>query len=187
MDIEEQTKATLQAAATIEAQRLIAASELELQRQILGAMNPETEYTRRKMAAMDSSLQMLIRPDAGETGRILVNLGEVPKFGLTYARLYRDIEIQQLIVAFLIQQYEQAKIEQARNTPTLVRIDAPVEATKRAWPRRGIMVIIAFAATFVFSSAVAMAIETLRTAATEPAHPQHTHLSKLLSAWKSKK
>jgi uncharacterized protein involved in exopolysaccharide biosynthesis len=186
LSVEEQIKATIQAAATLEAQRLMTATELEMNRRILGNENPETDFLRLKLASIDSAKAALAaKKRPGEGSDFLLHLEDAPEQGVVYFRLMRDIETQQLLVAYILQQYEQAKIEELRNTPTVMRIDPPVVATKRVWPRRGLMVVLSALGAFVLAVVLAMTIEFVRRA-NDPAHPQHDRLSRLQKAWRSK-
>ena len=186
LNVEEQVKATIQAAAVLEAQKIAAETEHEMNFQILGPANPETQFSLLKVASIDSSLQSLMHSNDARTNAFLLGIAEVPSAGLTYLRIMRDIEIQQLLVGYLLQQHEQARIAELRNTPTLMRIDPPVEATRRIWPRRGLMVGIAFFATFIFSSAIALLFEMVTKASLDISHPQHQHLANLRRSWKAK-
>jgi uncharacterized protein involved in exopolysaccharide biosynthesis len=186
LDIEEQVKATVQAAAALQAQRLIAQSEYELNQQIFAPGSPELEMSRMKLAGIDSSMQSLIsrRGDSDEMN-FLITLMESPSEGMTYLRFERDIEIQSLLVAYLTQQHEQARIEEVRNTPTIAVYESPVAGTKRVWPRRGLMVGLAAMGTLVFASLFAATIDFFRSAARNPAHPQHERIQRIRRSWRT--
>jgi uncharacterized protein involved in exopolysaccharide biosynthesis len=175
LDIEEQVKATIQAAAALEAQKLIAQTELQMNLRIWGSINSEAQLSQLKISSIDSTLQALIHSHGVKSDDLLLGMEEASQQGMIYLRLYRDIQVEQLLVGYLLQQYEQARIGELRNTPTLMRIEPPMVATKRAWPRRSLMVGIAFFATFIFASALALAFETFIRIARDPNHPQHLH------------
>jgi tyrosine-protein kinase Etk/Wzc len=188
LNASEQIKATLGAAAQLEAQRLALKTELEMNSQIFSPQNPEVSFLRLKMASLDSTIQSLSkgRDHADESSDVLMHLQDTPSEAIAYIRLTRDIEVQQLLVEFLVQQYEQAKIEEQRNTPTIMRIDPPVVATMKAWPRRSLMVAIGTFAALIFSIAFALTFEFFHRAATDPSHPQYHHLSGVRKAWNAK-
>jgi tyrosine-protein kinase Etk/Wzc len=185
LNVEEQVKATIGAAAQLEAQRLMIATEMEMNNRLLGSESPETRYMRLKLASIDSTmLELVQRKKPGEPNDFLLRLQDIPGEGATYLRLTRDIEIQQLLVGYILQQYEQAKIEELRNTPTVMRLDPPVVPSKRVWPRRGMMVVLSALGAFILAAAIAMIIEMVRHAKDDPAHPQHERLVALGHAWK---
>jgi tyrosine-protein kinase Etk/Wzc len=187
LDIEEQVKATVQAAATVEAERLAARTKLEMNKRIFGSLSPETQYSQLQLSSIDSSIQTLIRAREKGDQDFMISLKDIPQKGITFLRLKRDIEIQQLLVAYLLQQHEQAKIEELRNTPTLLRLDPPTEGTKKTWPKRGMMTVIAFAAAFVFSTAIAYLMDFFTKASRDMNHPQHTHIQAIRQAWSRKR
>ena len=61
---------------------------------------------------------------------------------MTFIRLQRDIEIQGKILTFVLPIYEQAKIEEKRETPTVLILDNPTIADRKTKPKRLTMVII---------------------------------------------
>ena len=184
LNIEEQVKATVQAAAELEAKRLITQAELELNTQIFDPGSPEIELLRMKLAGMDSSRAGLIRKRGPEEEPdFLVRLQDSPGLGKQFLRLMRQIEVQQLIVLYLTQKYEEQKIESVRNTPTLTIIQNPVAGTKRVWPRRGMMVVLAAFGTFVFASLIGLTVDLFRNASANPAHPQHSRVERIKKSW----
>jgi tyrosine-protein kinase Etk/Wzc len=184
LDIEEQVKATVQASAKLEAEKLITQAEYELSKQIFDPGSPEIDLLKMKLKGMDASLATLIQSrDPDVAPDFMVRLMDSPEQGMQYLRLFREIEVQQLVVLYLTQQYEQQKVESVRNTPTLSIIQNPVPGTKKVWPRRGLMVILAAFGTFVFASAIGLSVDFLRNAASDPSHPQHDRMRKLRQSW----
>ncbi|HEY3294228.1 MAG TPA: GNVR domain-containing protein [bacterium] len=184
-NVNEQVKATLEAAAQLEAQRLAVQTELEMSNQVYNSQNPQVAYLRLKMASIDSTIRSLSRGKATDAQGVdvLLHLQDTPNQAMGYLRLTRDIEIQQLLVAFLIQQFEQARIEEQRNTPTFMRVDPPVVGTRKVWPQRAMMVAIGAFAAFFFGILYALANEFFRRAGTDPSHPQHESLLSVKQAW----
>jgi tyrosine-protein kinase Etk/Wzc len=180
LDIKEQVKATISAISAIQAERLATQAELEMKERIFGPSHAESNYLRMKLASIDSTIQTLIRNRTNGDGEdFLLHLRDTPQQGMQYLRLIRDIEIQQLLVGYLLQQYEQAKIDELRNTPTLLRIDPPVQAELRIWPRRGLMVIIAAFGSLILGIVIAMLMEFFAKASQNTEHPQHEKIMEI--------
>jgi len=55
--------------------------------------------------------------------------------------LIREVELQSKIQELLIPQFEQAKLEETKNIPTLQVIDKPKVAINKAKPKRALIVI----------------------------------------------
>ena len=84
---------------------------------------------------------------------LFLPLDEIPGLALDYVRLYREVTIQEKILEFLLPQYEQAKIQEAKNTPTVQVIDPAVLPEEKAKPKRALIVILAGLFSLVLSSA----------------------------------
>ncbi|HEY4643176.1 MAG TPA: GNVR domain-containing protein [Bacteroidota bacterium] len=67
----------------------------------------------------------------------------VPELGLGYLRLYREVEIQTKLLEILLPIYEQAKIQERKDTPTVLVLDRAVPPPKPAKPRKLLMTAIA--------------------------------------------
>ena len=63
--------------------------------------------------------------------------------GLKYIQLKREQEIQGYIFQYLTQQYEQAKLEEVKDTPSIQILDTAVEPILKTWPKRTLLVVIA--------------------------------------------
>ncbi len=79
-----------------------------------------------------------------------VPLAMIPEVSLEYVRLLRDVKVQEAIYELLTQQYEQAKIMEVKDTPTVQILDEAKPPEKRSFPRRTLIVIIAIICAFAF-------------------------------------
>ncbi|RPI02150.1 MAG: hypothetical protein EHM64_14495 [Ignavibacteriae bacterium] len=174
---DEQVKATLQAVSILEAQKLALKSELEFNALLFHGQSDMQSYVSHRIASIESTLTSMMRSRKSDhDADFMFNLEESPSIGMAFLRLTRDIQIQQLLVAYLIQQYEQAKLEEHRDTPTLMRLEPPVVATERFWPKRSLMALAAAFASLIFAVTIAGIIEFFRIAWQDEHHPQHQRL-----------
>ncbi len=74
---------------------------------------------------------------------IMPSFENAPDLSLKFIRLKRDVEVQNLLYRFFAQQYEQAKIQESKDTPTIQILDAAVAPEKRNSPMRTLIVLIA--------------------------------------------
>ena len=68
--------------------------------------------------------------------------------GVGYADLYRNMKVQEAIYEALTQEYEFAKVEEAKETPSVKVIDPPDVPQRRTYPHR--LWVIALGTTFSF-------------------------------------
>jgi hypothetical protein len=79
------------------------------------------------------------------------SLRQLPRLAVPYADLYRRVKTQEAAFELLTQQYELARIEEARDVPAVSVIDAPGIPEKKAFPPRlmlaCLLTFLSFAAT----------------------------------------
>jgi len=86
-----------------------------------------------------------------KSNELFLPFEQVPDLGLQYARLYREVMMQQKLMEFLLPQYEDAKIQEAKETPTIQVLDKAVLPIKKSSPKRAIIVIVAGLLTIMIS------------------------------------
>jgi len=75
-------------------------------------------------------------------------LADVPELGVELVRLKREVEIQNTLFVFLTQQYEEAKIKEAKDTPTVQILDYPQIPQLKSAPKRVLILIFCIIITF---------------------------------------
>ena len=69
---------------------------------------------------------------------------KLPQISLVYINLLRNVKIQETVFELLTQQYEQAKIMELKDTPTVQFLDRAAPPEKRSYPKRTLIVLFAF-------------------------------------------
>jgi uncharacterized protein involved in exopolysaccharide biosynthesis len=82
---------------------------------------------------------------------IFIPTSKIPNLSLQYARLLRETKIQQTLYDLLTQQYEMARIQEAKDTPTVQVLDKAKVPEKRIKPQRKKMVMLATFASLFFA------------------------------------
>jgi uncharacterized protein involved in exopolysaccharide biosynthesis len=67
----------------------------------------------------------------------------VPSLVLEYARLFREVKVQEALYTMLTTQYEQAKIAEARDTPSVQVLDPAIPAERKSKPTLTLNMLIA--------------------------------------------
>lgn len=182
-NLEEQAKATVQAVAAVQAERFMAVAEYEMKSKLFTNENPELNLAKLKLASLDSSLKNLTGPKGDASERdFLLRLDSATEDGKTYLRLYREIEIHSILLALLTQQHEQAKMEEARNTPTMAVVEPASIGYKRVFPKRGMLVGIGAGFGLMIGLIIAGLLSTFG-AMSSPDHPDHDKLLRFRRSW----
>ncbi len=81
---------------------------------------------------------------------LLIPLKKAPELANKYLQIYKDLEIQYKILEFVQPMYEQAKIEEVRNTPSVLVLDKAGPPDRKAKPKALLYLIISFlSSTFI--------------------------------------
>ena len=120
-------------------------------------LNEQTIQLDQLMIRLDEKLQYLLsnispaQIDTIPNIEFSVSFNTLPSLGLENARLIREVELQSTIQEILIPQFEQAKLEETKNIPTLQIIDKPKVALNKAKPKRSLIVIGSTIMSFLMS------------------------------------
>ncbi len=138
----EQTVAAITAAATIKGEILSNEVKYELLKQSLPSSHPDVLQLATEIALLKNQLKQM---EEGElSDGLFPQLNKVPDLSIELARLKRDLEVQNTLFMYLTQQYEEAKIKEAKNTPTIQVLDYAEIPDKKYKPSRTRIVIIGF-------------------------------------------
>ncbi len=120
-------------------------------------LNEQTIQLDQLMIRLDEKLQYLLsnispaQIDTIPNIEFSVSFNTLPSLGLENARLIREVELQSTIQEILIPQFEQAKLEETKNIPTLQIIDKPKVALNKTKPKRSLIVIGSTIMSFLMS------------------------------------
>lgn len=160
INIEEQGKAMITAGATLEGQLIAAQTELEGLRQIFTDNNVRVRETQARVDELKNQLRNLGGKTSGAAGADqdqtmpYPTIRQLPVLGVTYADLYRRMKVEDAVFETLTQQYEAAKVEEAKETPSVKVLDPPDLPEKKSFPPRLVIMFVgmlmAFAAGVVW-------------------------------------
>jgi capsule polysaccharide export protein KpsE/RkpR len=146
IDIPEQGKAMVEAAAALQGQLIAAQSEVSGLREIYADNNVRVRTAEARVTELNKKLDEIgggDTPGGGLSANSLYpSIRKLPLLGVTYADLYRQIKIQETVYGLLTQQYELAKVEEAKEIPTVKVLDAAIVPTKKTFPPRTVLVIL---------------------------------------------
>jgi uncharacterized protein involved in exopolysaccharide biosynthesis len=182
LDVKEQGRAMIGAAADIEGQLIATETQLEGLQQIY---TPNNVRIRSLQARIDEYKRQLKKMggkasrgeeanDSGEQGsgdssELYPSIRELPILGVTWSDLHRSTEVEEAIFETLTKQYELAKVEEARETPSVKVLDPAEVPERKSYPPRMILVFFGTALTVVL--AVTWIAVRARWADLDPAHP----------------
>jgi uncharacterized protein involved in exopolysaccharide biosynthesis len=150
IDITAQGKAMVEAAATLEGQLIAAQSEMEGLKQIYSDQNVRVRSTQARINELRQQLRRLGGKADGtsENGddptadAPYPTLRQLPILGVPYADKLRRLKIQEAVFETLTKQYELAKVQEAKEVPSVKELDMPMVPEHKSYPPRLVIMIL---------------------------------------------
>jgi capsule polysaccharide export protein KpsE/RkpR len=157
LDVPQQTRVTVESAARLEGELIARKSELEGLTQIYARDNFRVKSAQARVAELEKALNKLNSgPDktggAQDPTNPYPSVRSLPQLGVTWTDLYRTIKIHETVFELLTQQFEMAKIQEAKEIPTVKILDAATTPEKR-YPRPWIVTLVGGVLSLLLSCA----------------------------------
>ena len=140
IDLETQVKTSIEALAGVEAEAMAADIETQLLSTSFGS-NSRMAEARKKKAVLNKRIDEYMNQGSGS---LLIPLKKAPELAIQYAYLYRDVKVYESIYAFILQMYEQARFQEANNSPTVSVLEQAKVPQKRTRPKRAVICMLGF-------------------------------------------
>jgi capsule polysaccharide export protein KpsE/RkpR len=146
LDIKEQTKAMVESAAMLQGELIAAQSELQSLEQIYTSNNVRVRSLQARVDELKRQAQNLqgtdasLMPDAPSTD-LYPPIRKLPLLGVEWTDLYRRLKIQETVFELLTQQYELARIQEAKEIPTINVVDPANVPERKSSPHRLIIIL----------------------------------------------
>ena len=139
-----QLQATVQAAALLEAD--IIKQEIEYSMAAVGQdlTNPRIRALQAKLEASKDALTRSFGDINNGASYLLGYNDQNPDLLKIFLRLTREIMIQSEVFAFITSTFEESKLREAQDTPTIVILDQPSRPDMRSAPQRKLLVVTTF-------------------------------------------
>ncbi len=166
VEIGEQAKASIGAASVIEGE--ITASEVQLKvlESYATAEHPDVAKLRVKIKKLKEELGKMKYGNESS----YIPSSQTPVLGLELTRLTRDLKVQETVFGLLTQQYEQAKISEARDTPSVQVLDTAVPSGRKCKPKIRVNMMIAGTLSLFMGVFLAFFLEYLKRVKEDGSH-----------------
>jgi len=176
ISIEQQTKATIDAAAQLQGRVAAAEVELQVMESYLSPGNPDVIRKRLELQEMARQLKQMEygstgisketkesrSPSASDGERLNPAFVKLPSIGLDLVRLTREVKAQETLYMVLLSQYEQAKISETEDISSVQVLDRAVLPEGGSRPNVLHNLMMALFASTCFASFLAFYREHLK-------------------------
>lgn len=163
IDINEQGKALVGAAANLQGQLIVAQAELEAMRKVYSDSHVRVRAAKARIEELQAQLKKLAGKDQADSvgaetsaPELYPSIRKLPLLGVTYADLYRRVKVQETIYELLTQEYNLAKVQEARDMPTVKVLDPANTPDRKSFPPR--LLIATFSMLLAFAFAIAIVL-----------------------------
>jgi len=154
LDVKEQSRAMIGAAGELEGELIAAQTQLEGLRQIYTSNNVRVRSLQARIDEYKRQLQKLNgqtptgtssesspADSAVQNSDLYPSIRQLPILGVTWADLYRRTKVEEAVFETLTKQYEIARVDEARDVPSVKVLDVAAVPEKKSFPPRTIIVL----------------------------------------------
>ena len=147
VSLNDEMKAVIEMSAALEGKIVGQRIEMEAMKSYGTAENPQIMSLENQISKAEQQLNELMK--GSKNKNLFVPFASAPDIGMVLGRRMRDVKIHQEVYGLLVQQLEQAKIMEAKDTPKIQFLERAAPPYKKSWPKRSIIVIFGFVLGFI--------------------------------------
>lgn len=159
--VPQQIEATVKSMSTIYVDLYRKEVEYNVAKQNYGVNHPMVGNIKVEMDELKKKIELLNSgKDASmQDVKLLIPFKEAPALGNKYLKIYRNLEIQYKILEYIQPLYEQAKVEEARSTPSVLVMDAAGPAERKSKPKYSLYLLLGFVVSTLISLLIVTILE----------------------------
>lgn len=139
ISLPEQLAATVSAAAKLTGQK----QELEMEREVAShELSPNSPQIEALGSELEATQQELDKYDSGGAGAYVLALKSAPALSRALAGYSREVKVLEQVTAYLREEFEQERISEQRDLPSLQVLDAAQIPDERSSPNRILYTIL---------------------------------------------
>lgn len=148
ISIDDQTRVAVETLGSLRGQIIAKEVERDVIRKNQTPDSYELQRVETELSALNRQYEELVRGSGGagseDALEMTMPMADLPDVAMELLRRTRDVELQHTVYELLTTQYYQAKLDEARDLPTVQVLDEAVPPIGKASPRRRVIVILAF-------------------------------------------
>ena len=184
--LDKQTEALIGSAAQLRAQIAEREVQLKVLRTSATEQNPDVQRIMTELRGLRTELARVESSQNAPSGSPLdLPVAKIPAAAIDYIRARRELKIQETLLESMLRQYEIAKLDEAKEGPTLQQVDKALPPDYKSKPSRPLIVIVSALLAFLLTSAfVAIRRWMAATRERDPARAASWHA--LSRAWRGR-
>lgn len=164
VDLVSQKELAISAASELKSQLALARVSIDVQKRMYSADHPSVKNLEYKALEYENQLRNIEFGD-GSSSYLDLPLEDIPRLSIEMAELSSAVEVQEKVHILLTELYEDARIKEQKDTPTISVLEEAYPPELKYKPKRSIIVVVTFCASLmlaVFLAIFADYLENLR-------------------------
>lgn len=149
LEPEEQFKGIVTAFTTLETELVTKQIEKSILEKLRGSNSPQVTSLKIEVNEFKKRLEEMKK--FGNPDGVIPSIESMPVNAMNYYRFFREVEINSKILEFVLPLYEQAKIEEKKDIPTLQVIDSAIPPEKKSFPPRTVFTLLITFSVFLIA------------------------------------
>jgi tyrosine-protein kinase Etk/Wzc len=152
--LDKQAEALISGAALVRAQITEREVQLKVLRTSATEQNPAVMRLSSELRALRSELARMESSQGGAPGSAVdMPVGKIPEAAIDYVRARRELKLQETLLESMVRQYEIAKLDEAKEGPTLQQVDLALPPDRKSKPSRSLIVLASMLVALIVTSA----------------------------------
>jgi uncharacterized protein involved in exopolysaccharide biosynthesis len=162
VDLDEQTRLAIEQAVNLKVQQANLELDIRLGEEVMGRNNPELIEKRKRLDALSQQLEQIEQGGGNDSSFFSLPVAEIPGLKGQLESLYARVKVNESLYETLLDLYEQARIQEQEDTPTIAVLDWPAVPDLRSRPQRRVIVLGTFVVSIILAVFLAGVLEFIR-------------------------
>ena len=172
--VDVQGRTAVETAARLRAQISVKEVQIGAMRAFAAEGNPELKLAQQEIEVMRRELAR----SEGAAGSKTVHIAAKENSGIDNLGLLRDVKYYETMYGLLAQQYETAKLDEAKDSAIIQVMDKAIEPDRRSKPKRWLIVLLSTLLASLLSVLLTFVLEAMANAKSDPEQSQRLALLK---------
>lgn len=142
VQLDEQGKAIIESMGKVKGALIAKEVELQTLMSYAAPTNPHVSLLKHEIDGLRAKLSEFEHGGNLASGSVFIPTSRLPSINIQFARKLREAAVQQTLYEFLTQQYELARIQEAKDSPTVQVLDYATTPEKKSKPKRSLIVLL---------------------------------------------
>lgn len=158
--LDDQSKAIIEAIGSVKGSLMAKEVEYETLKSYAAPTNPMVQLLNSEINGLKEKLRELEQGRAVSGNRdIFIPTDRIPDLSLQYAKLLRDAKVRETLFELLTQQFELARIQEAKDSSTIQVLDSAKPPEVKSRPKRALVIALSTISGFLISIFLALFLE----------------------------